>query len=138
MPDPTELMNQSARLVDEALARAREELAQINQRKAELEAVIAQAEAVRRVQSPRATDPQDLTRGLTLHEAIAVILREEGNRWMSVREIAEAVNTRGLYHKKDGSPVEMNQIHARTKNYTHLFEKDGPKVRLHPNGGESR
>ena len=37
---------------------------------------------------------------------------------------------RGLYHKKDGSPVEINQVHARTNNYHDLFEKDGPLIRL--------
>jgi hypothetical protein len=40
------------------------------------------------------------------------------------------VNRRALYRKRDGSPVEVNQVHARTNNYTDLFEKDGPKVRL--------
>lgn len=134
MSDLAKILDESARLVDEALTAAREELAQINQRKAELEALIAQAEAIQRTRSPGTVGP----RGLTLHEAIAVILREEGNRWMSVREIAEAVNTRALYRKKDGSPVEMSQIHARTKNYAQVFEKDGSKVRLHPSAGESR
>ena len=37
---------------------------------------------------------------------------------------------RALYRKRDGSPVEVNQVHARTSNYTALFEKDGAKIRL--------
>ena len=37
-----------------------------------------------------------------------------------------------LYRKRDGSPVEINQVHARTSNYGALFEKDGPKIRLKP------
>lgn len=28
---------------------------------------------------------------------------------MSVHELTQAVNARGLYHKRDGSPVEVNQ-----------------------------
>ena len=59
-----------------------------------------------------------------------MVLREQDNRWMTVRELADVVTTRLLYRKKDGSPVEANQIHARTKNYEQLFEKDGPNVRL--------
>ena len=67
---------------------------------------------------------------LTLHEEIARILRQHGNRWMSTQEIADAVNAAGNYRKKDGSEVTAFQIHGRTKNYTQLFERDGSKVRL--------
>jgi hypothetical protein len=48
------------------------------------------------------------------------------------------VNQRQLYRKRDGSPVESNQIHARTKNYTALFEKDGPRIRLRQERFETR
>lgn len=134
MSDLAEALNASARLVDEALVRAREELAQLNERKAELEALIAQAEAMQRSRS--ASPPS--TRALTLHEAIAEILREQGNRWMSPREIADAVNGRALYSKKDGTLVEVSQVHARTKNYAQMFEKEGSKIRLRASEGESR
>jgi hypothetical protein len=40
------------------------------------------------------------------------------------------VNTRGLYRTRDGSPVEVNQVHARTGNYPDLFEKQGSQIRL--------
>jgi len=134
MTDLAKVLSDSARLVDDALALAREELAQLDQRKAQLEALIAQAEAMQRTRIPGAA----AARALTLHEAIATILREAGNPWMTVRDLADAVNTRALYHKKDGTPVEMNQIHARTKNYTALFEKDGSNVRLRNDEGEQR
>jgi hypothetical protein len=49
---------------------------------------------------------------------------------MTVRELADEVNRRALYEKRDRSPVEPNQIHARAKNYSALFEKEGPRVRL--------
>src|SRR5205085_7162313 len=43
---------------------------------------------------------------------------------------------RALYRKKDGTPIEPNQVHARTKNYDELFEKNGPRVRLRGTAGE--
>jgi hypothetical protein len=67
---------------------------------------------------------------LTLHEALARVLEDAGNEWMTARELADEVNRRGLYRKRDGSTVEVNQVHARTNNYRDLFEKDGPKIRL--------
>lgn len=134
MNDLATALEASARLVNEALVRAREELAALNKRKEELEMLIAQAEAMQHPSAPAPSNP----RGFTLHEAIAAILREEGNRWMSAREIADAVNSRGLYHKKDGSLVETSQIHARTKNYGQIFEKSDAGIRLHPSAEESR
>ena len=119
------VLAESDRMVTEALARAREELSVLNERRAHLEALIAQAEAVQR----SVTGTAHGSKRLTLHEAISTVLEEEGNRWMTVRELAEVVNARALYRKKDGSDVEANQIHARTKNYEQLFEKDGPNVR---------
>ena len=49
---------------------------------------------------------------------------------MSARELADEVNSRGLYAKRDGRPVEVNQVHARVKNYPQLFEKDGSQIGL--------
>ena len=120
------VLAESDRMVTDALARAREELSVLNERRAHLEALIAQAEAVQR----SVTSSSPGSKRLTLHEAISIVLEEESNRWMTVRELAEVVNARALYRKKDGSHVEANQIHARTKNYEQLFEKDGPNVRL--------
>ena len=67
---------------------------------------------------------------MTLHEALAFLIKEGGNRWMASKDLASAVNDRRLYHKKDGSPVELNQVQARINNYEYLFEKNGPRVRL--------
>lgn len=120
------VLAESDRMVTDALARAREELTGLNERRAHLEVLIAQAEAVQRSGPGSSPGPKRLT----LHEAISIVLEEESNRWMTVRELAEVVNARALYRKKDGSHVEASQIHARTKNYEHLFEKVGPNVRL--------
>ena len=121
-----EVLAETDRMVSDALTRAREELVALDERRTHLVAVIAQAEAMQR----SGTNSPPVSTRLTLHEAIGMVLREQDNHWMTVRELADVVNTRLLYRKKDGSPVEANQIHARTKNYEQLFEKDGPNVRL--------
>ena len=70
---------------------------------------------------------------VTLHEEIAAILEKHGNRWMTTSEIAAEVQDRQAYVKRDGtSDVTAFQIHGRTKNYPHLFDRDGSKVRLIP------
>jgi hypothetical protein len=46
------------------------------------------------------------------------------------RTLADAVNARGLYRKRDGSPVEVNRVRACTSNYPDLFEKEGSQIRL--------
>jgi hypothetical protein len=110
------------------LQEAQRELDELNQRKNELEALIARAKAALG-ESGHAAASQAGRR--TLHDAMAQVLREHGNRWMTVRELADEVNRRALYEKRDRSPVEPNQIHARAKNYSALFDKEGPRVRLH-------
>jgi hypothetical protein len=49
---------------------------------------------------------------------------------MLTQEIADFVNERGRYRKRDGSAVTAFQIHGRTRNYGHLFERQGSQVRL--------
>lgn len=73
---------------------------------------------------------------ITLHEEIAAILRERGNEWMHVKDIAAEVNRRQNYEKKDISKsreVSSYQIRGRVKNYPHLFEQDGQLARLRDN-----
>lgn len=66
---------------------------------------------------------------MTLHEAIIIVLRQKG-RPMSTQEIADELNKNGLYSKKDGSTITAFQIHGRTRNYDHLFHRDGSMVSL--------
>ena len=115
---------------EEALAEAEAELERLDVRRAELLELIGRARAALGLSgaSPGVDTPG--ARPLTLHEALAQVLRERGNAWTTVRELADEVNARALYRKRDGSPVEANQVHARAKNYTNLFEKDGSQVRL--------
>lgn len=68
----------------------------------------------------------------TLHDELVAIMRLSGGRWYTTQELADTVNTRGNYAKRDGSAVTSFQIHGRTKNYPHLFEREGPRVRLRP------
>jgi GIY-YIG catalytic domain-containing protein/HB1/ASXL restriction endonuclease-like protein with HTH domain len=65
----------------------------------------------------------------TLHDEIARILRE-AERPMTTAELADAVNQRALYIKRDGTAVTAFQVHGRTRNYRQLFERDGQTVKL--------
>jgi multidrug resistance efflux pump len=122
----SEALEASRPAVEAALREAEAELGELRARTDELEALIARAHAL----LGREPAPKETAARLTLHEALAQILREHGNQWMTVRELAEAVNTSGLYRKRDGSFVEPSQIHARSKNYERLFEKEGSRIRL--------
>lgn len=65
-----------------------------------------------------------------LHDEIAEILRESGRDWMTTQEIADQVNARGRYRKKDGSDVTDFQIHGRTRKRPAMFDRDGSRVQL--------
>lgn len=125
MTDLNANLDEAERLVSATLDSARSELAELDRRRADLVALIARTEAMQCALSPEGIAPR-----MTLHEAIAFLLEESANRWMTTKELVTAINKRGLYRKRDGSPVEINQIHARVNNYSQLFEKDGPRVRL--------
>ena len=68
--------------------------------------------------------------GVTLHEEIAEILRGNGNEWMTTKDVAEEVNKRARYQKRDGTDVTPFQLHGRTRKRDSLFERDGSRVRL--------
>lgn len=120
-----EALDESSQILADALAAARAELAELDERRRELIALIERAEAARRAHDPTERRPR-----MTLHEAMAVVLRDHGNRWMSIRDLGNEVNQRDLYRKKNGSEVEINQFHARINNYANMFERNGPDVRL--------
>ena len=69
-----------------------------------------------------------MVKRLTLHEEIRDILEREGNRWMTTSELADRVNHRGRYRKRDGSSVSRFQIHSRTRNYSRLIGRNGSLV----------
>lgn len=76
-----------------------------------------------RSQSPShpATPTVQSDHDLTLHEAMALVLRETVDQRLPAVELAAAINQRGLYRMRDGRPVAPGQIHARARNYAHLF-----------------
>lgn len=133
MMEFTANLDEATRLVNSTLVAARAELAELDRKRSELVALIARTDALQRALSPDSVEAR-----MTLHEAIGFVLEERANRWMTAKEIADEVNKRSLYRKKDGSPVEINQIHARVKNYAHLFDKDGSRVRLVAQRGEPK
>jgi hypothetical protein len=72
---------------------------------------------------------------LLLHEAIAIILLSKKDRTASIETIAQEINKRQLYQRKDAADVPAYQIMQRTKlsngYYHHLFDWVEPnKVRL--------
>jgi len=64
-----------------------------------------------------------------LHEAIGHVLRDKKNS-MTTQELADGINSRKLYIKKDGSKLERNQISARVSNHPELFVRVDGKIRL--------
>lgn len=64
---------------------------------------------------------------LTLHEAIAVVLQ---NGTQTAREIADEINCRKLYGRKDGRDLPAGQVSARVNKYRHLFKCTDGKIML--------
>ena len=127
-------MNANRGEVERELAKAEEELDELRARQRRLEDAIRRARLVLGIEPVIGTadaggagrpDPR-----LPLHEALARILRTQGNRVMTARELADEVNQTGLYRKGDGSPVDIGQIHARVHNYDRLFVRAGGGIRL--------
>jgi chromosome segregation ATPase len=126
-PSLVKVLEDTRPAMERALEEAEQELAELNDRRAELEGLIARARLVLtddQEQTPRASAQR-----LTLHEAMERVLDEHRNRWMTVHELADAINKGKLYEKRDRSAVEPSQIHARANKYPSRFEKDGPRVR---------
>ena len=128
MTDLADALRRSKDMIEEALAGARSELATLRAREAELEEQISQAEAA--LGSPQGLGPEAEERMMTLHDALATVLRDNGNGWMQPRELRDHVVGRGLYRKRDGSSIEVNQVQARVAHYGEMFEKQDGAVRL--------
>ena len=78
-------------------------------------------------------DPRPLKhKRVTLHEEMADILRPLEIGWMSTPQLADEVNRRGRYRKKDGSSVTALQIIGRAHKYPDVFERSGTRVRVRP------
>jgi len=66
----------------------------------------------------------------TFKEELTNILLAHGNRWMTIRELAEAVNLRGRYCNKDQSALTPYDVHIRARHYPMIFERGGTSLRL--------
>ena len=69
---------------------------------------------------------------LTLHEAIIEVLKNKPEQKANTSEIAEEINNRKFYTRKDGNPLPAYQVMMRTKlakgKYHHLFEFIEPDI----------
>ena len=77
---------------------------------------------------------------MTLHEAMAIVLRDQG--WMDREKVAHKIARRDLYRRaKGGQPPPAYQVGMRVRKYPHWFEArgaGGTEIRLAPGGpGES-
>lgn len=106
--------------LEKAIEETEAELAALDERREELMRQIRRAqellEGVTRPPSPPATSD------ITLHEAMLLVLEENPNGMRGV-DLTNEINRRQLYTMRDGSPVEMQQVHARANHYEHLFVK---------------
>lgn len=64
-----------------------------------------------------------------LHDAMKAALKAVG-RFMTAAELADEVNRRGEYAKRDGSLVEPGQIRARVRQNSAEFAKSGSLIGL--------
>ncbi len=62
---------------------------------------------------------------MKLHEAIDAVLADRP-AGMSTRELADEIERRGLYLKRDGKPASAGQVNARVgnKTYRNRYRKD--------------
>jgi hypothetical protein len=125
--DLSKILDDTRPAIEAGLAQAQLELAALDARRQELLALIARGHAALGEYVPAAA----INAGdrLTLHQAMELVLDENNNRWMTVHELADTINARGLYEKRDRSQVEASQIHARANKYPGRFAKDGPRIR---------
>ena len=115
--------------LEAGIAEAEAQLLNLRAREAELLQHIRRA---RLALGEHLAEEESFKRRMTLHEAMRLVLREHGEP-MAGKDLAAEINRRGLYGQKDGSPVPLNQVHARASNYGDLFVgKDGRRIWLQP------
>lgn len=111
-----EALEHHAAEMETGLRVARAEREVLRARERELTDLIERAEATLGLNAP--------SDRLTQYEAMAVVLNDGNNEWMLAGDIAAEINRRRLYDKRDGTPVESNQIRATAVNYSYVFERN--------------
>lgn len=71
---------------------------------------------------------ENMCQCLTLHEAMQLILAENNNCGLTPKELADEINRRGLYLRRDKVPLKSGQISARWNNYKKLFYEHNGKI----------
>lgn len=107
--------------LEEVLGKALNELERCRARCSELERAIARTRALINPQEPG----RPLSIGpahITLHEAMRQVL-SEADDGLTGRELVDTITSRGLYRQRAGTPVTINQVHARARNYEHMFAR---------------
>lgn len=66
---------------------------------------------------------------MRIEEAIVYLLATEGYG-MSAETLAEQINLRRLYRRRDGQPIETSQIWAVVFRNPDMFVRDGRLIRL--------
>ena len=66
---------------------------------------------------------------MKIEEAILYCLASS-NRGMRTEQIAEMINRRRLYTRKDGQPVTSGQVYAVVCRYPNMFTKDEGRIML--------
>jgi len=108
-----------------SLTVARQEIQLLERQVAGLESLVELTEGeTRRGVTTRTTS------GLTLHEAMAEVLRGEPEQMLRAGDLASEIDRRRLYRMRDGRPVEPQQIHARVGHYPQMFTKEGTFIKL--------
>lgn len=116
-------------------SRSVSELIDAEQRLFDLLQRVDSAEATQRIAELETVEPQGKEvdahagRALTLHAAMGVLLLESGEP-MKTRDLAAAVNARGLYRRGDGANVPSSQISARASKYPRLFIRTASRIGL--------
>ena len=66
---------------------------------------------------------------MTLPEAIVYVLASS-NRGMRTEQIAEVINTKGLFHRKGDVPVDSKMVYAVIMSHPEIFVKSDGLIRL--------
>jgi len=119
-----EALEEYRRRVAGALERSQEELSRILLHKRDLEEEIEEAQRI--LGLPQATTPEPAR----LHDTMKQVLASNGNQWLEVKDICNRVNGDRLYVRADDEPVTRDQISARADRCSHLFERQGTRIRL--------
>lgn len=106
----------------EVLGKAEDELGACRARCGELERAIARTRVLINPQEAGQPLPIGPAR-ITLHDAMRQVLSEAGDDGLTGRELVDTITSRGLYRQRAGTPVTINQVHARARNYEHMFAR---------------